>query len=419
MKRLFKGKLLGCVVYLISVVLLISIFCEVATAKEILRLSTTTSLYDSGLLQKLEPLFEKQYKVDLQIIPVGTGIALKYGQKGDVDVVLVHDRKREDAFIFGGYGVERRCIAYNFFLIVGPKDDPAGIKGLSPSEAFKKLYEQGTKNSQKVMFVSRGDDSGTHAREKSIWHSAGFNYNDIRNSGKWYIESGKGMGATLMLANEKQAYTLVDIGTFLAFSKKIDLVPLVEKGKELMNVYGVMAVNPRRYPHTNFKMAINFINFLMSDKIQKVIANFGKDKYGRPLFYPVAKQCKKIGCPTYKICQQPATTNILIIATDNPNEVKLIEEKRDLFEKKYNCHINLVKAKSKDMFVLGKKGIVDLIITNDQNIKKQLEKEGYGITDNTCTIKYNNDNYYAIAINPKKNKQVNYKLAEAFIEVLK
>ncbi len=272
---------------------------------EVLMLATTTSLYDTGLLGYLEPMFEERYGVDLRIISAGTGIALEHAMRGDVYVLLVHDRAREDKFVEDGYGVNRRCVAYNYFLIVGPADDPAGIKDLIPEDALSRIMEEGKKHPEKVQFVSRGDGSGTHARERLIWKSAGYDAEMLRDSGAWYVEAGKGMGATLRMANEKSAHTLIDIGTFLAFAGEVDLVPLVEEGDILLNPYGVIAVNPELHPHVNFEMANNFINFLMSEEIQDKIGRFGVVE-GRSLFYPVAGDCKRLGCPTWEECLLPA-----------------------------------------------------------------------------------------------------------------
>ena len=275
---------------------------------EILRLATTTSLYDTGLLGSLEPVFEERYNADLHIISAGTGRAIRHGRDGDVDVLLVHARAREDAFVEAGYGVNRRCIAYNFFLIIGPEADPAGIKGMAPSEAFLKLMEEGMNRPDEVRFVSRGDDSGTHFREIGIWEVAEKNYTiDVRGSGAWYVEAGAGMGATLRMANEKSAYTLVDIGTFLAFAGEIDLVPHVEEGEGLFNPYGVIAISPAVHPAVNFDMANNFINFLKAEDIQIMIGEFGYAEHGRPLFFPLARDCERKGCPTWELCKTPAS----------------------------------------------------------------------------------------------------------------
>ena len=251
--------------------------------KERLRVATTTSLYDTGLWGYLEPRFEEKYGVELDIIYAGTGIALEYGKRGDVDVIVIHDRQREEVFVAQGYGVKRVPFAYNYFLIVGPKDDPAGIKGLTPEEAFKKLMETG-----KGSFVSRGDASGTHSKEKAIWKAAGFDYEEVQRAGKWYIEAGKGMGATLLMASEMHAYTLTDMGTFLAYKGKLDLVPIVDKGSILLNVYSVIVVNPEKHPETKIEMANNLIDFLTSPEIQKLIGDYGVKDYGMQLFTPCA-----------------------------------------------------------------------------------------------------------------------------------
>ncbi|MBC7189207.1 substrate-binding domain-containing protein [Candidatus Aerophobetes bacterium] len=273
-----------------------------------LKVATTTSLYDTGLWDYLEPIFEERYKVQLDVIYGGSGIALEHGKRGDVDVLAIHDRTREDRFIKEGYGVNRRCFAYNYFILVGPENDPAKIKGLSPEDAFKKLLYEGRKNPARVKFVSRGDDSGTHSREKNIWSQAGYSYETIRKSGPWYIEAGRGMGPTLLMANEMQGYTLTDTGTFLALKGRLSLVPLVEKGKALLNVYAVLAVNPEKHPWVNIEMANKLINFLISEEIQKLIGEYGIKTYGMPLFVPCGKgACKKIGCPTWEKCAKPAT----------------------------------------------------------------------------------------------------------------
>ena len=247
-----------------------------------LRVATTTSLYDTGLWDYLEPMFEEQYNVELDIIYAGTGIALEWGRRGDVDVLTIHDKPREKKFVADGHGVERVPFAYNYFLIVGPPDDPAGIKGLSPEEVFTKLMETGTGR-----FVSRGDGSGTHAKEKAIWEQAGFDYEAVRVAGAWFIESGRGMGPTLLLANEKQAYTLSDMGTFLAYGGELDLVPIIDNGALLLNVYSIIAINPEKHPKTNIEMANNLIDFLTSPEIQTLIDNYGVEEYGMQLFYPV------------------------------------------------------------------------------------------------------------------------------------
>ena len=256
----------------------------------VLRISTTTSLEDTGLLKELEAAYEKKYPgVDVQVVSGGTGIAIQYGERGDVDLMLVHDKTRETKFVDDGFGTNRTQFAYNYFWIVGPADDPAGIKGLNATEAFKKIAEMGQNNSN-VKFVSRGDASGTNSKELKIWNSTGIDINSTKNSSSWYIESGKGMGDTLILANEKNAYTITDSGTYLSFSKdaKIQLVPLITSGKDLLNIYTAIPVNPQKFPKTNIQGAENFVNFLMSQEGQDIIGNFGKATVGQSLFTPLA-----------------------------------------------------------------------------------------------------------------------------------
>ncbi|KUL01087.1 MAG: ABC transporter tungsten-binding protein [Methanoculleus marisnigri] len=264
--------------------------------KQQLRIATTTSLYDTKLLERLTPIFEEQYNAEVLIVSAGTGKAIEYGQNGDVDVLMVHDRAREDAFLADGYGINRRVFAYNYFVVVGPESDPAGIKGMQPEAAFTTIRETGMADGSDVVFVSRGDASGTHSKEKAIWKAAGFNYSaDVQGSGDWYQEAGTGMGATLTMANEKQAYTLSDIGTYLAYKGDLDLVTLVDEGDILLNVYCAMQINPGKYPDINSTVAKDWVNFMISEDVQKEIASFGVDKYGQPLFYAAQNDWAKIG----------------------------------------------------------------------------------------------------------------------------
>ena len=277
---------------LLAVVPLVSLIvgvvgCGAGTASPLppqqrLRVATTTSLYDTGLWGYLEPMFEEQYNVELDIMYAGTGKALEYGKRGDVDVITVHSRAREEQFIAEGYGVTRVPFAYNYFLIVGPEADPADIKGISPEEAFQRLLDTGSGS-----FVSRGDDSGTHGKEKAIWAAAGYDYEVIREA-EWYIEAGAGMGPVLMMTSEKQAYTLTDMGTFLAYKGKIDLVPIVDSGDILLNVYSAIAINPEMHPKAKAEMAGNLINFLTLPEIQELIGTYGVEEYGMQLFIPCA-----------------------------------------------------------------------------------------------------------------------------------
>jgi tungstate transport system substrate-binding protein len=240
-------------------------------------MSTTTSTDNSGLLSVLLPPFEEAFQVKVDVIAVGTGKALALGANGDVDVVFVHARAAEDKFVADGDGVNRRDVMYNDFVIIGPESDPAGIKEVqSATEAFKKIAEA------QAGFISRGDDSGTHKKEKIIWQEAG-----ITPEGEWYQEAGQGMGAVLTIANDKQAYTMSDRGTYLAFTEKIDLKILSEGDPILYNPYGIIAVNPAKFPHVNYTKAMAFIGWVTSPEGQKIIKEFGKEKFGQPLFYPM------------------------------------------------------------------------------------------------------------------------------------
>ena len=275
--------------------MVLAVLCS-ATNGERLKLATTTSLHDTGLLDLIKEKFDAKYNVSLDVVSGGTGIAIQYGERGDVDVLIVHDKARELKFIADGQGLERRCIAYNYFVVVGPKDDPAGVKGMNATQAFTTIMAKGKADPTKVKFVSRGDNSGTQAREILLWKNAGFNYTLVNNSGPWYIDSGQGMGATLNIANEKQAYTLSDISTFMAYQGNLTLVSLIEGGNDLLNVYVAMAVNPMKHPNVNCALANEFINYLVSNEGQDLIASYGQEKYGKALFSPARGNCTLIGC---------------------------------------------------------------------------------------------------------------------------
>jgi len=239
-------------------------------------LATTTSTYDSGLLEAILPDFEQANKVKVRVIAVGTGQAIKTAEQGDADVILVHARAREDKFVAEGYGVNRQDVMYNDFVIVGLKDDPAGIQGMTDAAvALAKIAEV------EAPFASRGDESGTHSKEKAIWEKAG-----IESSGDWYLSLGQGMGATLTFANEKGAYTLTDRGTYLSRQEGLGLLILVEGDPILFNSYGVIAVNPEKHPHVKHELALKFIEWLTAVDTQEKIGEFGKDRFGMPLFTP-------------------------------------------------------------------------------------------------------------------------------------
>ncbi len=244
-------------------------------------LATTTSTENSGLLAYILPDFEAKFQADVDVVAVGTGQALALGRNGDADVLLVHARAKEDTFVRDGYGVNRQDVMYNDFVIVGPAGDPAGVAGMTDAAAALAQIAQ-----TESPFVSRGDDSGTHTKEKAIWSLA-----DLNPAGDWYISAGQGMGAVLTMANEQQAYTLSDRATYLARTLEgIDLQILVEGDPVLFNPYGVIAVNPLLHPHTNFDGATAFINWLTDPETQALIFTFGVDKFGVPLFTPDSVQ---------------------------------------------------------------------------------------------------------------------------------
>ena len=253
---------------------------SVALGRQRIKMATTTSTDNSGLLDVLIPPFEKKFDVKVDIIAVGTGKALKLGENGDVDIVFVHARAAEEKFVKDGYGVNRRDVMYNDFIIIGPKNDPAGVKGMKDvAMALKKIA------GKRASFISRGDESGTHQKEKSLWEVA-----KITPEGDWYLETGQGMGATLQIADEKQAYTITDRGTYLAYKGKIDLPILVEGDKRLFNPYGIIAVNPAKHAHVNYIYAMAFIGWVTSVQGQKIIAEH--KLFGKALFYPTAVPTK-------------------------------------------------------------------------------------------------------------------------------
>jgi tungstate transport system substrate-binding protein len=241
-----------------------------------LKLATTTSTDDSGLLDVLLPPFEELFNIKVDVIAVGSGKAITLGENGDVDVLLVHAREAEIKFVLEGYGVNRRDVMYNDFIVLGPSNDLAKIKGMKDVvSAFTKIANQ------KVFFVSRGDKSGTDQKEKSLWQIA-----NIKPGEEWYMEIGQGMGVALQIASEKQAYVLCDRGTFLAFKDKIELDILCEGDSLLSNPYGIIAVNPERYPQVKYMEAMQLIAWVTSVEGQKIIREYQIG--GEVLFHPVA-----------------------------------------------------------------------------------------------------------------------------------
>lgn len=252
-----------------------------STSTKTMVLATTTSTQDSGLLDYLLPIFEKETGIKVKVVAKGTGEALAIGKRGDADCLLVHAKAQEEKFVKDGYGVQRYDVMYNDFIIVGPKDDPAGIKKAAPQDAVAALKAI---SAAKATFISRGDGSGTETKEKSIWKSAG-----ITPKGSWYLSAGKGMGAVLQMADEKKAYTLTDRATYLSMKDKLGLTIITEKGKSLLNQYGVIMVNPNKFKIKQ-QEADTFIKWILSDKGQKYIGQYGVDKYGQQLFIPNAKK---------------------------------------------------------------------------------------------------------------------------------
>ncbi|GAA0711022.1 extracellular solute-binding protein [Paraclostridium ghonii] len=252
------------------------------TKQNDLILATTTSTQDSGLLDYLLPEFTKDTGIKVKTIAVGTGKAIKMGEDGEADVLLVHDTKSENKFVKDGNSKERHDVMYNDFVIVGPKEDPLKLKEITGENKTEKALKKIQENQAK--FISRSDDSGTNKKELKLWQAL-----NIDPKGNWYVEAGAGMGDVLKMASEKKAYTLTDRGTYLSMKDKLNLDIVVEKDKDLKNQYGVMCVNPDKFKNINNKEAKNFEEWILSSKVQKEIENFKKEEYGQSLFTPNAK----------------------------------------------------------------------------------------------------------------------------------
>lgn len=247
-------------------------------------LATTTSTQDSGLLDILLPIFEKKTGYFVKTIAVGSGQAMIMGQRGEADLLLAHSPEAEKKFVAEGYGINRRIVMHNDFIVVGPPEDPAKIKGTtSATESFKRIASRG------AMFLSRSDNSGTHTREKAIWKACGVNPEEKR----WYQQTGLGMGMTLNVASEKKGYTLTDRGTYLALKKNLYLDILMEGDPILLNIYHVIEVNPKKWPEINVAGARALADFMVSGEAQNIIKSFGADKFGSPLFFPDAGKKEK------------------------------------------------------------------------------------------------------------------------------
>ncbi|MBI4835490.1 MAG: substrate-binding domain-containing protein [Planctomycetes bacterium] len=262
---------------LISLFLIIPVACKQKTENKDVILATTTSVNDTGVLDVLMEKFRQETGFNIKPIAVGSGEAMAMGKRGDADVLVVHSPKDEEAFMKEGFGKNRLPVMYNYFIIVGPPEDPAGCAGgLSASEAFKKIAET------KSIFVSRADKSGTHKKELDLWANSA-----ITPIGDWYIKSQSSMATVLQITNDKNGYTLTDKATYLAFKSKLSSKIIVENSQELLNIYCVITVNQEKFSRVNYEGAFAWLTFLLSADAQKLIGGFGKDKYGEPLFYPV------------------------------------------------------------------------------------------------------------------------------------
>ncbi|MBU1599104.1 substrate-binding domain-containing protein [bacterium] len=275
----FEGDFVLSIILVVLLLFGLSSFLTAVGKQKNIILATTTSTQDSGLLDVIIPIFEKQTGYFVKTIATGSGQAMAMGQRGEADVLLVHSPYTEKKFMDAGDGTNRMLVMHNDFVIVGPDGDPAKIKGIkSASEAFKKIALS------KSLFISRSDNSGTDAKEKSIWKMTGIN----PEGQKWYQQTGLGMGQTLSVAAEKKAYTLTDRGTYLALEKNLNLPIFIEGDGILLNIYHVIQVNSAKWPKVNAKGGKAFAEFMVSGKIQKIIKTFGIDKYGSSLFFPDA-----------------------------------------------------------------------------------------------------------------------------------
>ncbi len=272
--------------------------------KNELVMATTTSTESSGLLEFILPDFEAQHGIDVKVVAVGTGAALQMGKDGEADVILAHAAEQEEELVRAGDTVGRFDVMYNDYIIIGPAADPAGLMENANSEVrtgFRLIAEN------EASFVSRGDNSGTHMMELTLWEDAGFD----EPSGDWYIEAGQGMGDVIQMANELEAYTMSDRATYLSMLNSIDLVILLEGDEVLFNQYGVMAVNPDKGEHINYPAAEKFVEWILAPETQDMIAEFGIDEFGEPLFYPNADQNVGLGRSNFRHKKQPVPFRVL------------------------------------------------------------------------------------------------------------
>ena len=272
----------------LSILLVLILFgCQVQEVEEpivpeepkVLRLTTTTSVNDSGLMEYLRPYLLEEANIEMEIVSMGSGAAIEAGQRGDADVLLVHSPAAEKTFVEEGYGIQRSTFMYNFFVIVGPESDPAGVKDLSAKDAFIKIRDAKSK------FVSRGDNSGTHSKEKAIWKLAELDYDSLSTETDFYISAGTGMGATLTMASEQDAYTLTDLATYLSMQDQLSSKVIVSASPDLRNDYSVIVINPDKVTNVDAETAKAFETWMLSESTLKLIAEYGKDTYGEALFF--------------------------------------------------------------------------------------------------------------------------------------
>ena len=272
----------------LSILLVLILFgCQAQEVEEpivpeepkVLRLTTTTSVNDSGLMEYLRPYLLEEANIEMEIVSMGSGAAIEAGQRGDADVLLVHSPAAEKTFVEEGYGIQRSTFMYNFFVIVGPESDPAGVKDLSAKDAFIKIRDAKSK------FVSRGDNSGTHSKEKAIWKLAELDYDSLSTETDFYVSAGTGMGATLTMASEQDAYTLTDLATYLSMQDQLSSKVIVSASPDLRNDYSVIVINPDKVTNVDAETAKAFETWMLSESTLKLIVEYGKDTYGEALFF--------------------------------------------------------------------------------------------------------------------------------------
>ena len=342
---------------------------EPAAEGQTLILATTTSTQDSGLLDYILPVYEEMYNVSVDVIAVGTGQAIQLGEDGNADVLLVHARSKEDAFMDAGHGVRREDVMYNDFVILGPSADPAGILGKNKAaRAFEMIAEAASP------FVSRGDDSGTHTKEKAIWTEAG-----IEPAGDWYISAGQGMGAVLTMADEQQAYTLSDRATYLARTLEgTSLGIMVEGDPILFNPYGVIAVNPDKGDHIQVDLANQFIDWLTSLTTQELIAEFGVAEFGAPLFTPDSAAWRETNAAA-EPAESAEPQTLILATTTSTQDSGLLDAILPVFEESFNVSVDVIAVGTGQAIQLGEDGNADVILVHARSREDAFMDAGHGV----------------------------------------